>query len=137
MSGVDGYGCQLQRSDMGSPATFTTIAAVTNIGGPEIERETYESTAHDTPDAYREYIAGLKDGGEVSIELRYNPNEHDSLLEDLDDTEARDYQLVWPQITGAMWSFKAWLTGFSPEGPHDDLLSAEVTFKVTGKPVIS
>lgn len=137
MAGVDGYGCQLQRSDMAGSPTFTAIAGVTNVGGPEIERETYDVTDHSSPDAWREFIGGLKDGGEVSIEVNYDPRVHDVLVADFDDELPRDYRVVWPAITGAQWDFKAIMTGFSPEGPHDDKLAAEVTFKVTGKPVLS
>lgn len=137
MAGVDGYGCQLQRSNMEESPTFTAIAGVTNLGGPEIEREAYESTHHGSPDGWREFVGGLKDGGEVSAEVRYDPRVHDALIADFEDDEPRDYRLVWPTITGAQWEFSAILTGFSPEGPHDDLLAAELTFKVTGKPVIS
>lgn len=138
MSGVDGYGCQLQRSDMAesSPA-FTSIAAVANVGGPELSRETYDATHHNSPDGWREFVGGLKDGGEVSLEVRYDPREHDVLVADLEDDEARDYRLIWPSITGAQWDFAGIMTGFSPEGPHDDLLTAEITIKVTGKPVLS
>ncbi|MGC5009748.1 phage tail tube protein [Streptosporangium sp. DT93] len=137
MAGVDGYGCQLLRSDGQVTPVFTAIAGVTNLGGPEIEREAYESTHHGSPDGWREYVGGLKDGGEISIEVRYDPRVHDALVDDFEDTEARDYRLVWPAITGAQWDISAILTGFSPEGPHDDLLAAELTLKVTGKPVLS
>ncbi|MGW4641806.1 phage tail tube protein [Sphaerisporangium sp. NPDC004334] len=137
MSGVDGYGCQLQRSDMQVSPVFTSIAAVANIGGPEMEREAYDATHHSSPNGWREFVGGLKDGGEVSLELRYDPRLHDVLVGDFDDDEPRDYRLIWPAITGAQWDFKAIMTGFSPEGPHDDLLTAEITLKVTGQPVIS
>jgi predicted secreted protein len=137
MSGVDGYGCQLQRSDMAAIPVFTSIAGVANVGGPELSRETYDKTHHASPDAWREFAPGLKDGGEVSAEIRYDPRDHDVLIEDFDDDAARDYRLIWPSITAAQWDFKAILTGFSPEGPHDDLLTAEITFKVTGKPVLT
>ncbi|WP_066373977.1 phage tail tube protein [Herbidospora mongoliensis] len=137
MSAVDGFGCQFLRSDGESPATYTATAGVTSVGGPEIERENYETTAHDSAEKWRTFLGGLKDGGEVSLELRYDPRDHDTLIEDFEDDEPRDYRLIWPEITGAQWDFQAILTGFSPEGPFDDLLSAEVTFKVSGKPVIS
>ncbi len=137
MSGVDGYGCQLQRSDMAVAPVFTSIAGVANVGGPDLQRETYDATHHASPEAYREFVGGLRDGGEVSLEIRYDPREHDVLAADLDDDVARDYRLIWPAITGAQWDFKGWLTGFSPEGPHDDLLTAEITIKVTGKPTLS
>jgi predicted secreted protein len=140
MAGLDAFGIALKRSDMATPgpAAFTAIANVTSVKGPEIERETYDVTAHDSEDGWREYIGGLKDGGEVSLEINYDPRVHDTLVADFDDTVARDYQMVFPDPAGGgMWAFKAFLTGFSQEAPVDDKLSAELTLKMTGKPTIT
>ncbi|WUI00204.1 phage tail tube protein [Spirillospora sp. NBC_00431] len=137
MAGIDGYGAQLKRGDGGSPEVFTAIANSTNIEGPGIERETYDVTAHDSPDAWREFIGGLKDGGEVSIDLNYDPSKHDALVADFEDADPRNYQLVFPDSESTTWSFKAILTEFSPEAPHDDKLAASATFKVSGKPTLT
>jgi predicted secreted protein len=137
MAGLDAYGIALQRSDMATPtASFTALGNVTSVSGPEIERETYDVTAHDSVDGWREFIGGLKDSGEVSVELNYDPTKHDVMVSDFADTVARDYRLVFPQGKGS-WAFKAFLTGFSQEAPVDDKLSGEFTFKVTGKPTIT
>lgn len=137
MAGIDAFGIALQRSDMVTPTpTFTSIGNVTSVSGPEIERETYDVTAHDSVDGWREFIGGLKDAGEVSIELNYDPTKHDAMVDDFEDTVARDYKLVFPGGRGT-WAFKAFLTGFSSESPVDDKLTAELTFKVTGKPTIT
>ncbi|GAA3301300.1 phage tail tube protein [Streptomyces cinereospinus] len=137
MAGLDAFGTQLQRGDGATPAeTFTPIANVTDITPPGIERETLDVTAHDSEDAWREFIGGLKDGGEVEIELNYDPREHDSLVSDFGDKNPRNYKVVWPDSLGE-WAFKAILTNFEPEAPHDDKLAASATFKVSGKPTIT
>lgn len=137
MAGIDAFGIAFERSDMNETTpTFTAIANVTNVSGPEIERETYDVTSHDSLDGWREFIGGLKDGGEVSLELNYDPSKHDVLVADFEDSEPRDYKIVFPKNLGT-WEIKALLTGFSQEAPVDDKLSAELTFKVTGKPTIT
>ncbi|MFD5297221.1 phage tail tube protein [Streptomyces mutabilis] len=136
MAGLDAFGTKLQRGDGAATEVFTDIANVTNITPPSIERETYDVTAHDSPDAWREFIGGLKDGGEVEIELNYDPREHDSLVTDFGDTEPRNYKILFPGTLGS-WSFAAIMSGFESEAPHDDKLSATVTFKVSGKPTIT
>ena len=60
----------------------------------------------------------------------------DDLIADFGDAEPRDYKVVWPGTLGT-WAFKALLTGFEPEAPHDDKLAASLTFKVSGKPTIT
>lgn len=135
MAGIDAFGTVFKRSNMAGAPVFTAIANVTNITSPELTRETIDVTAHDSPNGWREHIGGIKDGGEVSLELNYDPADHDVLVEDLEDDVPRDYQIIWP--TGAQWDFKAILTKISAEAPMDDKLSAEHAFKVTGKPAIT
>ncbi|MDX2566090.1 phage tail tube protein [Streptomyces scabiei] len=136
MAGLDAFGTQLQRGDGATPEVFTPLANVTDITPPGIERETYDVTAHDSEDAWREFIGGLKDGGEVELDLNYDPREHDSLLADFADAVPRSYKVVWPGTLGN-WAFKAIITNFEPEAPHDDKLAASVTYKVSGKPTIT
>lgn len=116
---------------------FTALANVTSIEGPGIERETIDVTAHNTVDAYMEFVGGLKDGGEVEVEVNYEPALHDALIADFDDTDPRNYQLVFPDVAATTWSFAAILTEFSPEAPYDDKLAAGITLKVSGKPTIA
>jgi len=123
MSGINAFGTQLKRGDGQEVEVFTAIADATGISGPGLSRETVDVTSHGSPDAWMEFRGGLKDGGEVSVDINYQPAVHDLLVADLDDDEPRNYQLV--------------MTGFEPDAPYDDKLSASLTFKVTGKPTLS
>lgn len=136
MAGIDGRGTQLQRGDGGSPEAFTAIANVTNISAPSLARETYDVTTHGSPDGWREFIGGLKDGGEVGLDINYDPDEHDPQADDFDDEVPRNYRVVFPGGI-ATWAITALLTGFEASAPHDDKLTASLTFKVSGKPVLS
>lgn len=138
MAGIDGFGTALQRGDGATPTeTFTTIANLTSIEGPGIERETIDVTAHDSEGGWMEFVGGLKDGGEVEVEVNYDPSQHDTLVADFDDEDPTNYRLVFPDDIATTWSFSAILTEFSPEAPYDDKLVASMTFKVTGKPTLS
>jgi predicted secreted protein len=138
MAGVDGFGTQLRRGNGASPTeVFTAIANATNITGPGLTRATIDTTTHQSPNQWMEKIGGLKDGGEVSITINYDPDVHDVLVADLDDAAPRNYQLAWPTTPETVWGFAAVMTGFEPEGPHDDKLTATLTFAVTGQPVLT
>ncbi|MCY0919603.1 MULTISPECIES: phage tail tube protein [unclassified Streptomyces] len=137
MAGQNAFGTQFKRGDGGSPETFTALAEVTNISGPGLSRETIDVTSHSSPDAWMEFVGGLKDGGEVSIDVNYAPSMHDSLVDDFDDVDPRNYQVVFPDPDTTTWSIKAVMTGFESEAPYDDKLAATITFKVSGKPTIS
>lgn len=137
MAGIDAFGTQLKRGDGGSPESFTALAEPTSISGPGLSRETLDVTSHQSPDQWMEFVGGLKDGGEVSVDVNYDPALHDSLVSDLDDSAPRNYQLVFPDDATTTWSFAALLTGFEPDAPYDDKLTASLTFKVSGKPTLS
>jgi predicted secreted protein len=137
VSGIDAFGIALKRGDGVTPTeAFTAIGKVSDVKGPEIKRDTYDVTAHDSANGWREFIGGLKDAGEVTITVNYDPSVHDSLVEDFEDVKPRNYKLVFPQALGE-WALALILTEFSQEAPVDDKLSAELKFKVSGKPTIT
>lgn len=138
MAGIDAFSTTLERSDMGSVPVFAEVANVTSITGPGVSRNTIDMTAHDSPDGWMEFLGGLKDGGEVSMEVNWDPTEstHADLYSDINDTAPRDYKVVLPGDI-AEWAFSGILTGFEPSYPTDDKVAASVTFKVTGQPTLT
>lgn len=136
MAGLDAFGTAFQIEDTVTPGTFISVAHVTNVTAPAIERETLDVTAHDSANGYMEFLGGLKNGGEVSIELNYDPTAHDSLVAHMDTSDPLNYKIKWPGALGE-WAFTAVMTGFAPEAPYDDKLTAEVSFQVSGKPTLT
>lgn len=142
MSGVDGFGTQFQRATTLTPGTvYETIANVTNIKGPGRKRETIDVTAHDSPSQYMEFIGGLKDGGEVSMDINYDPAEvtHEDLDADFEDTAPRNYRIILLPGTDDeyTWQIKGIMTELSDEFPYDDKMGRTLTIKITGKPTLT
>jgi len=115
---------------------FTSIAQISDVGGPGLAMDTIDVTTHDSPDAWREFIAGLKDAGEVSLDLVYDPDSvtQTALRNDLDSRVTRNFQIVFPDLTATTWNFAAKVTAFEPTASVEDALMASVTLKVTGRP---
>lgn len=140
MAGKDAFGTQFKRDSDGA-GTFATIANVSDLSGPEREREAIEVTAHDSADQYREFVKGLKDGGEVSLTLNYDPGQstHGDLDADFEEKDLRDYQLVI--LPGDddehTWEFSALITSLGDAFPVDDRMEREATFKISGKPTLT
>lgn len=132
MAGMNAHGVKFQRRD--ETGTFTDVANVTNISGPSIEREEIDVTTHDSAGGWMEFIGGLKNGGEVSVDVNYRPADHDHLVADFEDAEPRTYRIVFPDAEATVWEFNAIMTGFEAEFPYDGKMEASLTFKVTGKP---
>lgn len=135
MAGIAAFGTKLRRNGV-------EIADVTNIGLPGLTREIVDTTHHNSPDRWREFIKIVKDGGEVTLDLNYNPTvaTHSvatGLLADfVDDTSNATYDIVFPNAAGTVWSFPGIVTSFSGGAPIDDKLTASVTIKVAGKPTL-
>lgn len=119
----------------------TTVAEITDIGGPDLARDSIEVTHHQSPNAWREKIKGLKDGGEVSITINYIPtnathNVAAGLLGDFAVNTLSTWSIVWPDTGATTWSFPGFISAFSPKAPIDDKLSADITITITGQPTL-
>lgn len=134
MAGLNAFGTRFQKQ---VGMTWEDIADITNISGPGLERDTIDVSSHQSPDAWREFIGSLKNAGEISLDVNYDPADHDELVSDLDADDPLSYRIVFPDDDETTWTINAIMTGFEPEAPHDDKLSASLTFKVTGRPTLS
>ncbi|MFJ9382029.1 phage tail tube protein, partial [Streptomyces sp. NPDC101455] len=88
MAGLDAKGTQLKRDSNGA-GTFVAVANISDVSGPSRSRDAIEVTAHDSPDNYREFVKGLKDGGEVEITINYDPGDvtHQALDADFEEDD--------------------------------------------------
>lgn len=132
MSKFSSWGCVLKRG-------ATTIAQVRDIGGPGLSMDTLDVTTHDSTDAWREFVGGLKDGGEVSLELVWDPdNASQTLLRtDLDGRTVSTWSITFVDPTPAVVTFSALVTQFEPSANVEDELTVSATLKVTGEPVFT
>jgi predicted secreted protein len=97
--------------------------------------DTIDVTAHDSPSGFREFIAGLADAGEVTIEMIFDPdNATQALLRtDLTSRTATTYTVTMSEpTTPQTWAFTGIVTAFEPSAPVDGALTVSVTIKITG-----
>lgn len=138
-----GYGITLHRGDGASPEQFVKIAQVMELTPPAMTKDSVEVTHTDSPDGFREFIPGLKDGGEFSATVNFLPAEAThgdtagGMMHDfLNETQARNYQIRYPGSPEVRWTFAAFISNYETAAPMDDRITITVTFKVAGKPVI-
>lgn len=134
-----GYGTLFQTGDDSSPETWTTLAEVTAITPPSMARDSIDASHEQSPEAWREFIAGMKDGGEVQIEMNFIAASNAVTMAAEFDLAAsaasKNRRILFPD--GSNWEFTAFCTGYEPDAPMDDKMGATATFKVTGKPVLN
>ncbi len=91
-----------------------------------------------------EFIAGIRDGGEISIEGNLITTDTDGQVAMHTDFQAGSKKVFiiklpgwvassheYPQISG-----NGFVTAFSPNFPYEDKVSFSATIKVTGKPTL-
>jgi predicted secreted protein len=126
-----------------SPPAWTTVAEVKNITPPAYARDTQEATHTESPDGYREFVSGLRDAGEISVELNFVPDSDttDMVFASFDSDELQQVRILFrdgsqsgPSPTCSKFTASGFITGFTTEGPLDDVMSGTVNFKISGKP---
>ena len=112
-------------------SAYVQVAEVTNITWPGYKRDAIEVTYMDSASQFREYIAGLMDAGEVSVEINWVPSATDPILAAM---TAGVGQFKIQYNGGVNIVFKAVVTGWSTQSPLGEKLSGTATFKLTGVP---
>ena len=118
---------------------YHKILELTNIGGPSQSRETVDVTSHDSPDGFRELIAGPAVGGEISIKGNLLPGDANGQVAfhtDMQGGTKRSCFIVPPMAEGSAWSFSAFAKGFEGSFPYDDKEGVSGSLQITGKPTL-
>lgn len=136
MAGIDAFGTLWKVEFTLASGTFTTVADVTGIDVLDIDADTLDVSSHSSTGQWREFVNGMKDAGELSMEINYDPALHDTVYQ-LVGGDYRNMKIVLPDAGAAEVAFKALVTGFSVEAPFDDKLAATITVKVTGAVTIT
>lgn len=115
------------------------VARLSSIGGLELSADTIDTTTLESDGGYREFIAGFKDAGEVSLEGYFVPTEgkgQKELYDRFESGEEDDYVIQFPRNV-AKWEFKGIVVGFSTSADLEDPLSFSASIKVSGKPTLT
>lgn len=152
MSKLWAGGTVLSMSDMATTPTFAAIAQVIGITPPALTLDTEDVTDNDSKNGWEEVIGTILRSGEVGLNVHMDPAEssHTDLMTAMVNRKKTDFKLGFPDGTGTdsdsdgidddatTWEFSALVTGFEiDEAAHDGKLTASITLKVTGEPIIS
>ena len=124
-SGVAAFGTSISPS----------AGEITNISGPGISVDEVEITNHNSADDFKEFVAGLIDGGEFSVEGNLTSAIVTGLYADLLARTSKSYTITFPN--GMTWTFTGYPKSFETDSPVDGKLGFSATFRVTGKPVLA
>lgn len=121
----------------GASITVATnlVGGLTAINNGGIEAEVIDVTNHDSPDNSREFIGGLLDGGEITMEGQYvfGDEGQDHLRDNIGATVA----FVLSYSTGSKITGSGVVVTAGEGAPLEGAVPFNATIKVSGKPVRS
>lgn len=127
--------------DTTAGVAYTTVASVTNVGGPGLALDTADVTTHDDATAWEDVITTILRSGEVSMDIVYDPNAAthstatNGLLDRYQDKTSTAVRITFPG--SVLWYFSAYVTGFEPSAPFDGALTAAIKMKINGAPTLA
>jgi predicted secreted protein len=130
-----GHGALFQIRDVAaSPIAYVTVGEVTSISLPNISRDAIDATHTESTGGIREFIPGLVDNGEVSIEMNFvHQSASDTLIRaQFASSALSQCKILFDPSPEDGVSFNAVLTGYEVSVPVADKVTATLTAKVSG-----
>jgi|ERR1700675_176486 len=122
-------------------ALLVPVIEIIKIGGPTMKRDMKEVSNMGSPLEYKEFVAGLADGGSVTFEGNYIPKEatlsQQTVRTDFENGTLSTWaiNLAGP-VGNGIWAFTAFVEDLSPAYPVDDRVTFTGTLKISGKPIL-
>lgn len=129
-----GYGSVLVVAT--STAGDVNIAQVRSVSGPGVSGNDIDTTTLDSSSNYRTFVGGLLDPGEVSFSLVYDSTDasHSRLARYMGSRYSTTWTVIQGSSGGTATAFTGYVKGMSREIPMDDVITCDVTLKVSGIP---
>ena len=133
-SALEAQGMLLKIGNGGSPTeTFATITEVKTFSGPAGSASVIDVT--DLSSTAKEKRLGLADEGQLSFTINFIPKntQHALLRTRRDNRTLSNFKLQFTDSSPAsVWSFSAYVQGFSVSGAVDNVVEATITLEITG-----
>jgi len=112
------------------------IAQLRSITGPGVSFGDVDTTTMDSSSNYRTFVPGLGDPGELTMTMIYDPASasHKILASAAQSRTTKVWTVYHGSSTGDTDVFSAYVKGISRTIPMDDVIQADITLHVTGKP---
>jgi predicted secreted protein len=131
---ISGVGVIFQRWN---GSEWESVAEITAIKGPGMKRETIEVTNLDSLDGYKEFIAGFRDPGSVSLSMNYRRETYDLMIADFETNDKQNYQIVLPDALDTSFEFEGLVIELPLSITTKDAITTDTTIQVSGKVVIN
>ena len=118
-------------------SVYESIGRITALSVPSLSTDIVETTAMDSTNAFKEFIKGLKDWGEMSFTTNADvvatgdtTNYYDKVKAAAIADTAGTWKVTFPNSTTL--TFSALTSGFSINANPGEVITTDVTLKITG-----
>jgi len=115
-----------------SGTAWVSLGEVISISGPSMSRNTIDVTSLASTGGYREFIAGLRDPGQVTFQMNFIRDDYDEMKADFESDTVQDYEIVLPDLEKTSIEFQGLVTEL-PVNVPEEAVTCNVTIKVTGQ----
>ena len=118
--------------DSGSPSTFLAIDNISGISGPSGSASEIDVT--DLDSSAREFLMGLPDEGEISLDMFWAPGTqvHDVLFNARKNRTKKNFRLELTDSPTTIYNFFGFVTGLAQNTAVDEAITAALTIRITG-----
>lgn len=110
--------------------TWVAFAKVTDLTPPKPEIDDIDVSHMESPDEWKEYEPGWKEGGEVDVTIQYAKAQNAAVLALLGVKHG--FRITF--VDGSKWQWDGYLKSTGNEVEREGIVSTVVTVKVSGKP---
>lgn len=129
-----GWGGEFWLDDAGG--VLSQLQEIISVPFPNPQTADVEATHMKSPNRRREYISGLIEDGEGTVEMNYIPGSAtDALIRAAqNDGVVRSFKVVVPVADGSLWEINGdcIVKGYERSAPIDDRMTATMTIRFTG-----
>jgi len=133
-----GYGAILLK---GSGGTAAPIAEITDISDFGASRADIDVTSHDSDDGAMEYIAGMIEGGELTVTANFIAGDTSgqiaAIATDIASATLATYTLRLVNSANSTFVFSGYVKSYKIKSDLKGAIKVTLVFKISGKPVFT
>lgn len=138
MAGKLAQGTTISRETSLGSGSFTTIANVKGWDGPSLENPEVDVTSLSS--LAKEFVGGLIDYGELSLDVNFDPNNsgHQQVMADMEASPptVTNWRLTFVNPT-INWTWNAFVKSCPVSGQVDGAIQAKMTLRLSGARTVS
>lgn len=125
--GIHGYGASLSIGG-------TDVGNIISISGPDQARDSIDISTMDSSNKFREFIPGMLDSGEITVELNYDGTAAGTAdaLNTLKTASALTVLVTFQGTATSTFSCSGFITALGHAIPFDDKVTQSLGLKLTG-----